>query len=72
MVLAPAFMHVLGRRNWWAPAPLVRLHKLLGLNDGHSVAIPEQGLDASPTHQQFNAELTNGFGVEPNYATTTS
>lgn len=28
MVLMPAFMHVLGRRNWWAPAPLVRLHKL--------------------------------------------
>jgi putative drug exporter of the RND superfamily len=57
MVLVPAFMHVLGRRNWWAPAPLVRLHKRLGLNDGHSVAIPEQGLDASPTHQQFNAEI---------------
>ena len=71
MVLVPAFMHVLGRRNWWAPAPLVRLHKRLGLNDGHSVAIPEQGLDASPTHQQFNAELTNGLGDEPNYATTT-
>ena len=71
MVLVPAFMHVLGRRNWWAPAPLVRLHKLLGLNDGHSVAIPEQGLDASPTLQQFNAELTDGLGVEPNYATTT-
>ena len=71
MVLVPAFMHVLGRGNWWAPAPLVRLHKLLGLNDGHSVAMPEQGLDASPTHQQFNAELTNGLGDEPNYATTT-
>ena len=71
MVLVPAFMHVLGRRNWWAPAPLVRLHKRLGLNDGHSVAIPEQGLDASPTHQQFNAELTNGLGAEPNCATTT-
>ena len=71
MVLVPAFMHVLGRRNWWAPAPLVRLHKRLGLNDGHSVAIPEQGLDASPTHQQCNSEFTNGLGVEPNYATTT-
>jgi putative drug exporter of the RND superfamily len=71
MVLVPAFMHVLGRRNWWAPAPLVRLHKRLGLTDGHSVAIPEQGLDASPTHQQCNTEFTNGLGVEPNYATTT-
>jgi hypothetical protein len=65
-------MHVLGRRNWWAPAPLVRLHKLLGRGDGHSVAIPEQGLGASPTLQQFNAELTTELGVEPNYATTTS
>ena len=62
MVLVPAFMHVLGRRNWWAPAPLVRLHKRLGLNDGHSVAIPEQGLDASPTHQQFNAEIDQWVG----------
>jgi RND superfamily putative drug exporter len=63
MVLVPAFMHVLGRRNWWAPGPLVRLHKRLGLNDGHSVATPEQRLDESPTHQQFSAELTNRLGV---------
>ena len=62
MVLVPAFMHVLGRRNWWAPAPLVRLHKRLGLNDGHSVAIPEQGLDTSPTHQQFNTEIHQWVG----------
>ena len=71
MVLVPAFMHVLGRRNWWAPAPLVRLHKRLGIHDGHAAASPEQGLDASPTHQQFNAELTNELGVEPICATTT-
>jgi RND superfamily putative drug exporter len=62
MVLVPAFMHLLGRRNWWAPAPLVRLHKRLGLNDGHSVAIPEQGLDASPADQQFNAEMHQWVG----------
>ncbi|OSC43234.1 MMPL family transporter [Mycobacterium decipiens] len=63
MVLVPAFMHILGRRNWWAPAALVRVHKLLGLNDGDSVAIPEQGLATGPTDQQFNAELTNGLRV---------
>jgi putative drug exporter of the RND superfamily len=27
MLLVPAFMHVLGRLNWWAPAPLARLHR---------------------------------------------
>ncbi|CAJ1493952.1 MMPL family transporter [[Mycobacterium] kokjensenii] len=25
MVLVPAFMHLMGRWNWWAPAPLARL-----------------------------------------------
>jgi RND superfamily putative drug exporter len=27
MLLVPAFMHVLGRLNWWAPAPLARAHR---------------------------------------------
>ncbi|OBB18250.1 MMPL family transporter [Mycolicibacterium elephantis] len=35
MVLVPAFMHLLGRWNWWAPAWMTRLHKRFGLNDGH-------------------------------------
>lgn len=34
MVLVPAFMHVLGRLNWWAPAPLARLHERLRLREG--------------------------------------
>ena len=63
MVLVPAFMHVLGRRNWWAPAPLVRLHKRLGLNDGHSVAPPEHGVDASPTRQQSIPKSQLAWGV---------
>ncbi|MGB8387341.1 MMPL family transporter [Mycobacterium sp.] len=33
MVLVPAFMHLLGARNWWAPKPLVRLHERFGLTD---------------------------------------
>jgi RND superfamily putative drug exporter len=34
MVLVPAFMHVAGGWNWWAPAPLVRLHRRLGFSEG--------------------------------------
>jgi uncharacterized membrane protein YdfJ with MMPL/SSD domain len=33
MLLVPAFMHVLGRANWWAPKPLARLHDRIGLNE---------------------------------------
>jgi RND superfamily putative drug exporter len=33
MVLVPAFMHVLGRWNWWAPTPLVRLHDRIGISE---------------------------------------
>ena len=31
MVLVPAFMHVMGQWNWWAPAWLVRVHNRVGL-----------------------------------------
>jgi uncharacterized membrane protein YdfJ with MMPL/SSD domain len=30
-LLVPALMALLGRWNWWAPAPLARLHRRLGL-----------------------------------------
>lgn len=33
MLLVPAFMHVLGRVNWWAPKPLTRLHERFGLRE---------------------------------------
>ncbi|WP_129663227.1 MMPL family transporter [Phytoactinopolyspora endophytica] len=32
-VLVPAFMRLAGRANWWAPAPLRRLHQRVGLHD---------------------------------------
>ena len=31
MLLVPATMTLLGERNWWAPAPLRRLHERLGV-----------------------------------------
>ncbi|HTY33677.1 MMPL family transporter [Mycobacterium sp.] len=36
MVLVPAFMHVMGRWNWWAPKPLVWLHERFGISEGPS------------------------------------
>jgi RND superfamily putative drug exporter len=34
-LLVPATMRLLGEWNWWAPAFLARLHRRLGLGDGH-------------------------------------
>lgn len=43
MLLVPAFMHILGRINWWAPKPLVWLHDRLGLHEGVSTAVRDAG-----------------------------
>jgi RND superfamily putative drug exporter len=33
MLLVPATMTLMGRRNWWAPAPLRRIHDRFGLRE---------------------------------------
>jgi RND superfamily putative drug exporter len=33
-LLVPAFMRIAGGANWWAPAPLRRLHDRIGLREG--------------------------------------
>ncbi|MBP0645497.1 hypothetical protein J8J17_27260, partial [Mycobacterium tuberculosis] len=33
MLLVPSFMRLAGRANWWAPAPLRRLHDRFGLTE---------------------------------------
>jgi RND superfamily putative drug exporter len=40
--LVPAFMRLMGRANWWAPAPLRRLHARVGLAEAHSAQAPEK------------------------------
>ncbi len=37
MVLVPAFMHVMGRWNWWAPKPLAWLHERFGISEGPAI-----------------------------------
>ena len=32
-LLVPATMKLMGRWNWWAPAPLRRLHRVVGLHE---------------------------------------
>ena len=39
MLLMPAFMRVLGRVNWWAPAPLARLHQRFGISESSALAV---------------------------------
>ena len=45
MVLVPAFMQMLGRWNWWAPKPLVRLHEKIGISESgdHPPRVPTAG-----------------------------
>ena len=33
-LLVPSLMKLLGHRNWWAPRPLARLHRRIGVSEG--------------------------------------
>jgi RND superfamily putative drug exporter len=48
MVLVPAFMHLMGRWNWWAPAPLVRLHQRIGVSESQLVPSSDPSSSSSP------------------------
>jgi RND superfamily putative drug exporter len=51
MVLVPAFMHVLGGWNWWAPKPLARLHDRIGIS--------ESGEPETESHNTASASATD-------------
>lgn len=42
-LLVPSLMALLGRANWWAPAPLRRLHRKVGLREGGGPATAGAG-----------------------------
>ena len=44
-LVVPATMRLLGRWNWWAPRPLARLYRRLGLGEGSDVAVPAKAVD---------------------------
>ncbi len=41
LVLVPVFMHAMGKWNWWAPAPLVRVHRVLGISESGAAHPPK-------------------------------
>jgi RND superfamily putative drug exporter len=51
-LLVPATMTLLGRWNWWAPAPLKRLHERIGLRE---TVLP----DPTPVPPYRELELTH-------------
>ncbi|MBF6213867.1 MMPL family transporter [Nocardia puris] len=44
-MLAPALMRLLGTANWWAPAPLAKLHAKIGLTEDAEPAAPAPSPD---------------------------
>ncbi|WP_405013853.1 MMPL family transporter [Kitasatospora sp. NBC_01539] len=53
-LLVPATMSLFGEFNWWAPAPLRRLHRRFGLSE--HVALPPLGARAALPVQRTDAE----------------
>jgi RND superfamily putative drug exporter len=47
VLLVPATMRLLGRANWWAPAPLRRLYARYGIREGGEPAEPSPELAAT-------------------------
>jgi len=41
-LLVPAFMRLAGRANWWAPAPLRRVHNRFGISEAAADLTPER------------------------------
>jgi putative drug exporter of the RND superfamily len=50
MLLVPAFMHVLGRANWWAPKPLARLHARFGISESGAPEIATEAGQGVASH----------------------
>jgi len=55
MLLVPAFMHVMGRANWWAPKPLARLHDRFGISESAG-----RGAHSMPADRQAPLETVAG------------
>ncbi|MFC5749369.1 MMPL family transporter [Actinomadura rugatobispora] len=48
-LLVPAAIRLLGRANWWAPGPLVRVYRRYGIREGEESPAPERELEPAGT-----------------------
>jgi RND superfamily putative drug exporter len=64
MILVPAFMHLVGRANWWAPDELGRLHTRFGLSESGPT------LWEPPPEPPGHRPPTAAAGARPNGART--
>jgi len=63
-LLVPATMRLMGRWNWWAPAPLVSLHHRLGLAERSTEPPPADGKRGrSPRSNADQATARGSSGV---------
>jgi hypothetical protein len=61
-------MKMLGERNWWAPAPLRRLHQRFGLHEAPSTPDTTPRLILTDPAQEVEPDVeaeTVGAGVGP-------
>jgi RND superfamily putative drug exporter len=58
-VLVPATMTLLGRANWWAPAPLRRLHDRFGISEVSSAAALAPASDHTSTDLHSKQKATS-------------
>jgi len=56
-LLVPATMKLLGHWNWWAPAPLARLHARFGIEEHEPGRSPAASAEASPVPDARSVEV---------------
>lgn len=61
-LLVPALMAILGDWNWWAPAPLRRLHARIGIDEGPSAGAPVTAAVVTPVASANGSGDGGGVG----------
>jgi trehalose monomycolate/heme transporter len=67
MILVPATMRLLGRWNWWLPAPLAAVYRRLGLQESSGYAGEAAALDAELAGDVLRVvpDAADGAGTAP-------